>query len=323
MLVERMPNPVPLYALVIVLAGALIFIAHHSSRAILASGSDREAPSQPAKRCPDIAQLANRASLPETSADNPALYHKTIVNVHDLKWDCDTTQFLRNLFSEVTKKGSSDIEKGMIWTSYLQDTISHTCSPPEDDEGWALYHPIALLENRLLHCSQVARLVVDGFIAAQIPARVLQMRGHQSAEFFADGRWILAEADILGRGQFLRNAAGEPVGIDEVKKDPSILDSVLPYEKVFPFCRGEFSANLEPKIETPWFSTFDGQKQFSVNEAIHLWRSVFDSVAYPEYSALETPYVIKKTASSEQLNHQTFGWNHWVYCSRSDPDCTN
>jgi len=318
--VERKPNSAPLYALVIGLLGILIIAAHDSIHAI---APGLKVPFQSVEECPDIAQLANRASPPEIMADNPALYSKTIINVRDLKWDCDTTQFLRSLFSEVTKKGNSDLEKGMIWVSYLQDTISHTCSPPQDSEGWALYHPIALLESRLLHCSQVARLVVDGFIAAKIPARVLQMRGHQSAEFFADGRWIFAEADILRGGQFLRNAAGEPVGIDEVKKEPSILDSVLPYKEIFPPCQGEFSADAGPKIETPWFSTFNGQKQFAVKDAIDLWRSVFDSVSYPEYSALKTPYVIKKTASAEQLHHQTFGWNHWDYCSRSDPDCTN
>ena len=201
---ERKPNSAPLYALVIGLVGILIIVAHDSLRAI---APGLKLPFQSVEECPDIAQLAKRASPPEIMADNPALYSKTIINVRDLKWDCDTTQFLRSLFSEVTKKGNSDLERGMIWVSYLQDTISHTCSPPQDSEGWALYHPIALLESRLLHCSQVARLVVDGFIAARIPARVLQMRGHQSAEFFADGRWIFAEADILRGGQFLRNAA--------------------------------------------------------------------------------------------------------------------
>jgi hypothetical protein len=128
----------------------------------------------------------------------------------------------------------------------------------------------------------------------------------------------------------LRNAAGEPVGIDELEKDPSILDSVLPYNEVFPFCEGKFSADAEPKIETPWFSTFNRPEEFAfpgailpAKEAIQRWKSVFEPIVYPEYSSLEAPYVIKKTASPEQLSHQTFGWNHWVYCSRSDASCTN
>jgi hypothetical protein len=315
----RMHPKALLYALIIVVGLFVVFFAHFSP-VVLASLSDREASFQSVKECPDIAQLANRASTPEIMANNPALYGKIVLNTKDLKWRCDTTQFLKNLFSEVTKKGNSSLEKGMIWISYLQRTIAHACDPPYDDEGWVLYHPIALIENRLIHCSQVARLVVDGFIAAKIPARVLQMRGHQSAEFFADGRWILAEADILSGGQFLRNAAGEPVGIDEAKKDPSILDSVLPYNEVFPVCECKFCATAEPRIETPWFST---ASILPSKEAIRVWHSVFDAVVYPEYSNLETPYVIKKTASPQELNHQTFGWNHWAYCSRSDPDCTN
>jgi hypothetical protein len=274
------------------------------------------------KPCPDVRALVNRASQPEVLADNPHFTAESVTEASSLKWECDTAQFLRDLFDEVTRPARSDLDRGLIWVSYLQRTISHSCYAPHDSDGWAIYHPIALLQMRLMHCSQVARLVVDGFIAAGIPSRVLQMNGHQSAEFFADGRWILAEADILGGGQFLRNSVGEPVGIDEAREDPTVLESVLPYNEVVPNCRGMFSHG--GGLYTPWFSSsYLATDPDVLASYVAGWASVFVPVVYPEWTDLETPYVIKKLAKPEDLNHQTYGWNRWAYCARSDPDCVN
>jgi len=218
----------------------------------------------------------------------------------------------------VTQGASSDLEKGVAWTTFLQNTIVHSCWPPIDEYGQAIRHPVALLQDRRMMCGSLARLVVDGLRTLSIPSRVLQMKGHVSSEFFADGRWILAEADILDGGQFLRDGNDQIVGVDAVLDDPSILNSVTPYMKHS--CQsllrlGDPEAlEISPRrIKSPEAKERDAET----------WRSVFGSINSGDFKRGEftTPYVIKKTATREQeSSSRFFGWNYYEFCERSKRD---
>jgi hypothetical protein len=261
--------------------------------------------------CPDPRAVASVVSLPSTEQIVAERGAQIVLPLSALVYNCDAAEWLKAVVTFVTRNDTSGLEKGMTWTTWIQNTIIHSCLPPIDEQLQAIYHPVYLLQDRRMHCGQNNRLVVDGLIAIGIPARLLQMHGHVGAEFFADGRWIFAETDILNRGQFLRDNKGQVVGIDEVTKDNSILRSVTPYQET------SCSFLLDPKQRA---NIIDFAENF------RNWTSVFDGVTYGDSSrgSLSTPFVIKKTATAEQLaaSHY-YGWNYYEFCDRTDPECSN
>jgi hypothetical protein len=229
-----------------------------------------------------------------------------------LEYACEPQAHLAALFQHVTDGAASDLERGVRWVGYIQ-SLNVSASASLDADGTAIFHPLWLLEHRVMDCGQTARLVVDGFIAAGIPARVLQMRNHVSAEFHAGGKWRFAEADVLTGGEFITDEYGEHASMDEIITDPDLLTGVRPY--------------LESTGDVA-----SGREQF---------RRVFEATVYPQ-SPLATPYVIKKsaplerpgqwnaigwedgsTAEAARLTRHYHGWNHYVFCRRSDAACTN
>lgn len=256
--------------------------------------------------CPNPDQLAERASLPDVNND-PSIIPSF------LTYRCDVNATLSSLFARVTDGATNHLEAGKKWITYVQTTIRSSLNSPLDKDGIAIYHPLWLLEHRAMNCGQNARLVVDGFVAAGIPARVLQMAGHVSAEFFAEGKWRLAEADILGNGEFVKDAAGQPASVDDILARPELLNSVSPY------------AELTEDVD-------------SVRES---FRSIFDHKIYSQ-SSLTTPYVIMRiqrplvhhisilwtlnavlTKEFMRLRSHQHGWNEYGFCSRTDPLCSN
>jgi hypothetical protein len=257
--------------------------------------------------CPDVVELSQR------SVRRTARAHQTIVG-DLLQYDCDTESRLADLFTAVTRTETNTLGRAMLWVRYVQTTIASSMFPSIDADGTAIYHPLFLLEHSEMDCSQKARLLVDGFQAVGIPARVLQMRGHVSAEFYADGKWRLAEADLLSDGQFVADPSGRPASVDEILANPLLLANVQP--------------NSDPASDV-----------YALRQRL-LW--VFEAVVYPQ-STLTTPYVIKKDASRltvprvnvllwlnkqfiEEAALETrhhYGWNEYVFCHRSDANCSN
>ena len=254
--------------------------------------------------CPDIRSLVAGSAPPGTRADIPV--------TGMLEYACDPQTHLAALFREVAGDAVDDLARGARWVRFVQMT-NVAASPAHDVDGTAIYHPLWLLEHRLMDCSQTARLVVDGFIAAGIPARVLQMREHVSAEFYADGKWRLAEADVLAGGDFVVDAYGEHASLDDILAQPDLLLIADPSRELTQ------DAGIEPER----------------------FRQVFEAAVYPQ-SPLVTPYVIKKsvppenaglwaaigwqdrvTAQAARLTQHYHGWNHYAFCRRSDPTCTN
>lgn len=271
--------------------------------------------------CPYISSIASHKTLPSVNHITADDGRQLVSSLSSLSYECDTRGWLSEVVREVTLGATSDLESGMRWTTFIQNTIAHSCMPPIDEQAQAVYHPIALLEDRRMHCGQTARLVVDGLTTLGIPARVLQMKGHVSAEFFANGRWIFAESDILSGGEFLLSGEGEAVGIDEALINDAVLDSVNPYKEVG--CQ----TLLSPEQVLSLYETYGLKVGIGVGEGnADVWKSIFDIAEYGDSvrGSLTTPFVIKKTPSLEQeRTSHYFGWNYYEFCERSDPNCTN
>src|SRR5688572_13123475 len=262
-------------------------------------------------RSPDAIPCPNIRALPLLQAGGPSLAGGQPVATL-MEYACDPQDHLAALFRAVTAGAADDLNRGKRWIRYVQ-SINLSAPAPLDADGSAIYHPIWLLEHRAMDCSQTARLLVDGFISEGIPARVLQLNGHVSAEFHANGKWRLAEADVLADGEFVADADGEPASVDEILANPALSSSVHPYR--------EHAASDD-----------DGRDRF---------RMVFEPTVYPQ-SPLETPYVIRKvsheasdaegssgwyqdaaTVRAVRLRRHYHGWNDYVFCSRADAACVN
>lgn len=271
--------------------------------------------------CPSPKDIASHESLPSVNHITANGGRQRVFLPFELSFDCDIREWLTIVVSLITSDTLGDLQKAMRWTAQIQNTIVRSCLPPIDEWGQGVYHPIALLKDRRMHCGQTARVIVDGLTTLGIPARVLQMKGHVSAEFFADGRWILAEADILSRGEFLLDREGNVVGVDEVLVDADIVDTTHPYRELSCW-------NLISAQEREYLKLMYGLREgIDVGESnLDTFKSIFLETPYwdPIRGSLTTPFVIKKTASLEQEQSSPyFGWNYYEFCERSDRNCTN
>lgn len=222
-------------------------------------------------------------------------------------------EWLRSVVKSVTSGQSTDADVGMRWTTWLQNVTCHSCYPPIDEQGQMITHPMILLQDRRMHCGQSARLIVDGLSAVGIHARLLQLNGHVAAEFFSGSEWILAEADILGHGQFVRDDTGSLAGLDAIQRHPEILKSVQPYTRRSCWMvRGEWvRAGKRSGI-----TSNDGQNltksMRAYASADSRWASVFQSVVVTMGDReLETPFVIEKTSQGSGLDNRYYGWGSY------------
>ena len=202
-----------------------------------------------------------KISLPETSID------LTI----------DRRHLLQALFTEVTKGTASDIDKAKAWVRYLQDRIAHPQNAPLMENGQAIYDPLWILKNRIAHCGQTNRLVVDGLSAAGFKARVVQLKAHVAAEVWIDGSWRYLDADWLNLGQFVQRKDGTIPSALDIFNDRNLL------------------IGLQPGAEF---------KMYPVN--------VFGPEQQP-YDEMFTvkPFYYVKTASTEEEKNAYYGWNYY------------
>ena len=261
---------------------------------------------QPSIARPDISALVQPRTLRPAVPETPAVTRL-------LDYDCHSTVHLGSLVRRVTAGASNDVDRGLRWVAYVQHALVPTATIPTDGDGTAIYHPLHLLELQRADCSQTARVVVDGLVAIGVRARLLQLNGHVSAEFWAQGKWRFAEADILADGEFVADVDGQPASVDDILRTPALLDSVHPYAEV-----ADSDANAPARF-----------------------RAVFAPIVYQQ-SPLATPYVIRKmtppdrphlvllfwfndrlTAERQWISEHHHGWNHYVFCPRDEPDCSN
>ena len=140
----------------------------------------------------------------------------------------DRRELLRVLFTAVTNDKSDDQAKVESWVRYLQDRIAHPQHAPLLDNGQAIYDPLWILKNRIAHCGQTNRLIVDGLSAAGFKARVVQLKAHVAAEVWIDAQWRYLDADWLNLGQFVRRKDGTIPSAQDIFKDRSLLDGLQP-----------------------------------------------------------------------------------------------
>jgi transglutaminase-like putative cysteine protease len=200
-------------------------------------------------------------SLPETSID------LTI----------DRRQLLKALFSAATKGNTTDIDKVKAWVRYLQDRIAHPLNAPLMENGQAIYDPLWILENRIAHCGQTNRLVVDGLSAAGFRARVVQLKAHVAAEVWIDGSWRFLDADWLNLGQFVQQ---------KDKTIPSALD-IFNDRKLLKGLQTDAEFKIYP-VNIPGLSQRNYAEMFSVK-----------------------PFYYEKMASIEQERNIYYGWNYY------------
>ncbi|CAB3889890.1 hypothetical protein LMG26788_03786 [Achromobacter pulmonis] len=234
---------------------------------------------------------------PVTKEERAATLHETRVPIADLETQCDQRAWLKAIATRITSPGNGETEKMMLWAGFLQDALFHSCNAPLDEQGQAVYSPIWMLWHRGVQCGQSARLFVDGMTSIGMKARLIQLHNHVSAEAWADGRWHFIETDALNDGDQIRRPDGSIPSASEIMADKGVLTGATAMEELaqYPICTNLGTITFE---------------------------SAFQKYKYPG-DALETPYVIKKTATLEQERNHYFGWNYYEKCRLDDNGCSN
>jgi hypothetical protein len=211
------------------------------------------------------------AVLPESSYTNQVRLQQDSLDLSVGRRDV-----LRTIFTAVTAGQFTDQAKIETWVRYLQDRIAHPKDPPIFENGQAIYDPLWLLKNRIAHCGQTNRLVVDGLEAAGFKTRVVQLKAHVAAEVWLDGGWRFLDADWLNLGQFVRNRDGALVSALEIHNNPLLLEG------------------LRPGLEF---------KMYPIDV-------LGDHPSYHEMFVTE-PYYYYKTSTVEQEKNEYYGWNYY------------
>jgi hypothetical protein len=260
-----------------------ILIAAFAGVILWTAGADRPDP-PPREAAALISRLTDREHV-LVRIDRSRLLEKTIVPAHEINLDIDRREVLRQLFQRVAV-GATTGERVEAWVRYLQDRIAHPVWPPMHSETVMLTDPIWILENRLGQCGQTNRVLVDGLLAAGIPARVVQLAAHVAAEAYYDGQWRFLDADWLNFGQFIRKRDGTIASTAEIYEEPELLRHV--------------DADRE----------FDLYGVKVTDDEYHQpYATMFRRVKLGGY---ETPYYLVKTATPQQERDQlTFGWDHY------------
>jgi hypothetical protein len=197
----------------------------------------------------------------------------------------DTTEdrrlILKTLFSIVTKDEVTDQGRVEAWICYIQNRVAHF---PKDapllENGMAIFDPYWILKNRMGHCGQINRVVVDGLAAMGFKTRVVQLVNHVAAEVWLDGAWRFLDADGLSFGQFVKHKDGTFASAEEIYKNPKLLDGLVPF----------------------------------IHFRMHGNRQNYQETLLLEYKECfsKKPYHYYKTATEEQEKNEYYGWNYYL-----------
>ena len=184
---------------------------------------------------------------------------------------------LKQLFAHVTSQETNDIKRVEAWVRYLQDRIAHPKHAPLHKNGQAIYDPLWIIKNRLGHCGQTNRVLVDGLAAVGIKARLVQLKAHVAAEAWLDGQWRFLDADWLNLGQFVRHKDGSIPSANEIHLNPSLLKGLRPGLEFRMYVVDVWNKQTEPYARM--FST--------------------------------QPFYYIKTATNKQEKNPYYGWNYY------------
>lgn len=205
-----------------------------------------------------------------------ALTRRISLPITDIDLTIDRRYLLAELFSKVSSGYTSQESQVLAWVRYLQDRLAHPKTAPLHDNGQAIYDPLWILLNRVAHCGQTNRVLVDGLSAAGFEARVVQLKAHVAAEVWIDRAWRFLDADWLNLGQLVRRPDGTLPSAEEIHANPSLLDSVKP----------DLEFRLYPS------------------------ESVDEMPPYEDMFATK-PYYYVKTATMKQERNAYYGWNFY------------
>jgi hypothetical protein len=200
---------------------------------------------------------------------------------------------LRAFFEKLSVGHSSDQEKIIRLTSFLQDYMLHPLKAPVDKDGIAIYDPVWLVNHRLGQCGQTNRLLADILSAAGYNTRIVQLNGHQVAEVSYGHGWHMLDADAIDGGKVVVNRRGSIASVAEIIEDLSLLDGIVAY------------------AEMKDYPVYALQAPFSI-------KSAFKRV-YNQTSKMETPFVYVKTATMEQESDKYYGWIHYETLALGGP----
>lgn len=219
--------------------------------------------------------LLDELTTPDHAIDVLALEAYTtpvILPLSAIDLTVDRRELMLRLFARVS---AGEADPVLAWLEYLQERIAHPTEPPLHDNGIGIFDPLWILQNRIAHCGQTNRVLVDGLLAAGYRARVVQLRNHQAAEVWVDGDWRFLDADWMNA--VVREADGGIASAEDIWRDTSLLDGLDSNE--------EF-ARYPVDILPPGFGTY---------------AEMFET----------KPYYYVKTATRSQERDEYFGWANY------------
>lgn len=228
-----------------------------------------------------IIKSLSKHELTLNTIDAQDYFSEVVVSMDEIAHYKNQRYILTGVVRNVTEHAANDLERAILWTKFLQDKIVHPKRAPLLENGMAIFSPIWILTEKLAHCGQTNRLILDGLETIGIEGRVVQLKDHVIAEILIDGKYIALDADMLDYGNFFSNGSGGIPSALEIHLKPSLLDNL----------HGDIYQEYE---------TFGD----NVHEQIY-W------VNYLRDSFSEPPYYYYKTATDQQLKNEYYGWNYY------------
>lgn len=229
------------------------------------------------------------------------------------KLTADEMEYIKNVADRVTRYASNDYQKAFAIMEYIDDNFYYDRSNPSN--GRAVTNPAVLIQRNergqeaATNCVGYAALFASLARAEGIPTRIiygvhrmdscwalnvsLKKENHHWTEFYYNGRWIMADADV-GAGKYR-----------ELDGEYSVTDTTLSYT-FFDATEEQIAQNYiilgvykKPTLETPKLNithTSSGNNRIS-------WNSVNDATRYTIYRSMSKygEYEEFKTITSRHL----------------------
>lgn len=161
-----------------------------------------------------------------TSATKPSV----IALARTVTAGIDRPQKLRRIF-EMATNGATDqrLQVRACVTLVQKLFYHHFAVQPMVDGTSVLEDPLEVVVFQACRCGTAARFLIDLLLVNGIDARMVAGACHTAAEALVDGRWVLVDASLYPPGIFPLGNDGELLTIDELSKNPQLLDMVPSY----------------------------------------------------------------------------------------------
>lgn len=195
---------------------------------------------------------------------------------------------LKALYNQIVAGAATDHDKALAVMAWVQHAVRHPAYPQKwvSEPTSSIYHPLVRYYCALGQCGPTNRAFVDLCVAGGMPARIVQLNQHVSAEVLCAGAWRFFCCDALDGGQYVAGPGQTVASVPQILADPTVLDS----------CQ--------------WFRKWDlTPVEFSPRDMFMPSQVTIGGVSYI------TPVVVTKPATAD-LTHRQYGWHQQVW---SDP----